>query len=228
MNTSTDEIRRAVEVFSIKYKLTKRETEILNQLVLKNVTAEGIANTLSISKNTVRIHFQNIFSKMGLTSKSELLGIFIDFLMNGEEIKGNSSLNQIFKIMIAEDDEDFKKLTVKALNKLRGNSIEVTDTADGMDMIRMLEEAEELPDLILLSTKLPVLDGFSVLKCIKNRKNFEHIPVIMFSSTNNQDDIKKAYSLGGNSYLMKPSGFKSLVKVLDVVVNYWEHTSSPV
>ena len=137
MNTSTDEIRSAVEIFSIKYKLTKRETEILNQLVLKNVTAEGIANTLSISKNTVRIHFQNIFSKMGLTSKSELLGIFIDFLMHGEEIKNNSSLNQIFKIMIAEDDEEFKKLTVKALNKLRGNSIEVTGTADGMDMIRM-------------------------------------------------------------------------------------------
>ena len=153
MNTSTDEIRSAVEIFSIKYKLTKRETEILNQLVLKNVTAEGIANTLSISKNTVRIHFQNIFSKMGLTSKSELLGIFIDFLMHGEEIKNNSSLNQIFKIMIAEDDEEFKKLTVKALNKLRGNSIEVTGTADGMDMIRMLEEAEELPDLILLKKK---------------------------------------------------------------------------
>ncbi|MBQ46712.1 MAG: hypothetical protein CMP10_04365 [Zetaproteobacteria bacterium] len=228
MKTSTDDTKQAIEAFTKKHNLTRREKDIFSQLVLKNVTAEGIAKSLEISKNTVRIHFQNIFSKIGITSKSELLGTFVDFLIQGEEIIVTSNQNKVLRIMIAEDDTEFKNLMIKAFNKIRNNGIDISDVNDTAKLIAHLEESKSLPDLIVLNNNMPVSDEFSVLKDIKNQKALEHIPVIMFSKSHDQEEIKKAYSLGVNSYLKKPSGFKSLVKVLDIVIDYWEHNSYPV
>ena len=74
-------LKRVLREFCLKYQLSKREAEVLKLLVTKTVTAKEVASSLSISVNTARIHFQNIFLKLRVTSKTEVLGSFVDFML---------------------------------------------------------------------------------------------------------------------------------------------------
>jgi CheY-like chemotaxis protein len=78
-----------------------------------------------------------------------------------------------------------------------------------------------LPRLVLLDLKMPRLSGFEVLAWIRRREKFRRVPVIVLSSSNHDEDVKRAYALGANSYLVKPVGFESLVELIRSVYNYW-------
>lgn len=77
------------------------------------------------------------------------------------------------------------------------------------------------PDIIILDLKIPKIDGLEVLKFIKNSIFFQHIPVVVLSTSDAEFDKEQAYSLGANSYLVKPidsNKFKNLAKDLN---HYW-------
>ena len=78
-----------------------------------------------------------------------------------------------------------------------------------------------LPGLVLLDLKMPRVSGFDVLTWIRRREKFRRIPVIVLSSSNHDADVKRAYALGANSYLVKPVGFEALVELVRSVYNYW-------
>src|SRR5258706_5555140 len=68
-----------------------------------------------------------------------------------------------------------------------------------------------LPDLVLLDLKMPRLSGFEVLEWLRQEQKSRSLPVVVLSSSDHETDIKRAYSLGANSYLVKPVEFESLV-----------------
>lgn len=138
-------------------------------------------------------------------------------------------MEEIF-ILIAEDDADDRFLLQSAFeengygDKLHfvENGLEVIDYLD-----TLLQSKSEVrtPRFILLDLNMPKKDGREVLKEIKQHPDFKHIPVIIFSTTNNELEMKKCYDLGANSYITKPNSFESLIKTVAALRSYWIHTT---
>ncbi len=78
-----------------------------------------------------------------------------------------------------------------------------------------------LPSLILLDLKMPRSTGFEVLRWIRANPESSHIPVVVLSGSELEDDIKDAYAAGANSYLMKPLGFNELVELVKNINAVW-------
>lgn len=78
-----------------------------------------------------------------------------------------------------------------------------------------------LPSLVLLDLKLPRRSGFEVLSWLRNESDMKHLPVVVLTSSDQQIDIERAYSLGANSYLMKPPAPNALLEMVQVLELYW-------
>jgi CheY-like chemotaxis protein len=128
-------------------------------------------------------------------------------------------------ILLVEDDPNDILLFEKALST-KNFPIELVVVQDGEKAIAYFgdcgeDEAHNIPDMVLLDLKLPRKSGFEVLEWIKNHPKYSNIPVIIFSSSNQTKDLQTAYSLGANSYLVKPTGFAELNKLIEALGGYW-------
>jgi DNA-binding response OmpR family regulator len=78
-----------------------------------------------------------------------------------------------------------------------------------------------------LNNKLPKMDGLQVLKWIRESETFHHLPVIMFTSTENEAEQIRSYDLGVNAYLVKPMSFKKLSETIRMVNKFWNLAEIP-
>ncbi|HSU53969.1 MAG TPA: response regulator [Candidatus Dormibacteraeota bacterium] len=102
----------------------------------------------------------------------------------------------------------------------------VEDGDDAMDYLRGKgafcdRNRYPMPQLILLDLKMPRLNGFEVLELLRSEEQFRSIPIIVLSSSNHAADVRRAYALGANSYLMKPVAFEALVEIVRSLNEYW-------
>ncbi len=128
------------------------------------------------------------------------------------------------KILLIEDNQTDIELTRRAFKKcLSEQTLEVKE--DGQDALDFLasckNSSNELPKLILLDLKLPKISGLEVLRQIKADTGSRHIPVIVLTSSGEENDIAAAYDLGANSYIRKPVDFKLFAESLQILVDYW-------
>jgi CheY-like chemotaxis protein len=131
-------------------------------------------------------------------------------------------------ILHVEDDSNDVLLFQHACRKIDGD-LRVTSASDGDEAIAFLKGAgtrhsrspHPVPDLVLLDLKMPRLNGFEVLSWIRNEESCRRVPVVVLTSSNHQADIKRAYDLGANSYLVKPVSFDGLVSVAQMLHRYW-------
>lgn len=134
-------------------------------------------------------------------------------------------------ILLAEDDEDHADIIVDTLEELNiGNKvIHVTNGEGVLKYLRKEPPFDEddvvTPDLILLDQKMPGLDGVGALDWIKHDEKFKHIPVVMVSTSGNQDEIRKCFKLGANSYVTKPLQFEDFSRKIKELNLYWINTS---
>lgn len=118
-------------------------------------------------------------------------------------------------VLTIDDDQIVRKLVNKAITNLNYTSIEVPSGLEGLNYLE-----KNLPQLILLDIMMPVLNGFEVLKKIKNHKEWRSIPVIMFSAVSEEKQVKQALQLGANGYLLKPFRLRTVQeKVRGVLEN---------
>jgi two-component system response regulator len=131
-----------------------------------------------------------------------------------------------FYILIAEDDPDDRFLLRTAFEE-SGYPNVLRFVENGVELIRHLKEAteqkprDEFPAFILLDLNMPKKDGREVLKEIKEHKTLKKIPVIIFTTTKNENEISKCYELGANSYVVKPLVFDELVRIIGGLYFYW-------
>ncbi len=97
---------------------------------------------------------------------------------------------------------------------------------DGMRAIAYLRQVDEyasacVPHLILLDLNLPCKGGLEVLKDIKTDNNLKHIPVMVLTTSDSQQDICQAYYLGANCYIKKPLGLEEFIKAIRAIEYYW-------
>jgi len=136
-----------------------------------------------------------------------------------------------FYILIAEDDADDRFLLKTAFEE-SGYKNTLKFVENGVELIKHLKEVtqrknnDEYPGFILLDLNMPKKDGREVLKEIKENKVFKKIPVIVFTTTKNENEISKCYELGANSYVVKPLVFDELVHIIKGLYSYWFNISS--
>lgn len=134
-------------------------------------------------------------------------------------------------ILIAEDDADDRLLMQTALNEAR--SLEnIKFVENGIELLNYLDNLKEVngdanyPKLILLGLNMPKMDAREALQIIKSHVRFKKIPVIVFSTTKNELEVKRCYDLGANTYVVKPVSFDSLVNTIQHICSYWFKTAT--
>jgi CheY-like chemotaxis protein len=127
-----------------------------------------------------------------------------------------------FNILMADDDMEDVALA-KEIFVEKNASINFQSVKDGESLIDFLhaKNNNKAPDLILLDLNMPRMDGREALKEIKTHSDFCKIPVTVFTTSQSRNDIEKAYTLGANCYVIKPTAFKDWEKTINAISNFW-------
>jgi len=126
------------------------------------------------------------------------------------------------EILLVEDNAHDAELTLRAL-KQRNLANRVHLCRDGAEAIDFFDAVGSGPTLkvVLLDLKLPKVDGLEVLTRLKRDPRTKSIPVVVLTSSREEPDIEKAYSLGANSYIVKPVDFEAFARAVSDVGLYW-------
>jgi CheY-like chemotaxis protein len=129
-------------------------------------------------------------------------------------------------ILIAEDDGDDRLLLETAFQEA-GVKIPLIFATNGVELLKILtsEDAPVWPRVILLDLNMPKKDGREALKEIKQHPLLRKIPVIIFTTTKNEAEIRRCYDLGANTYVIKPDSYADLLKVVTHLQTYWFETA---
>jgi two-component system, response regulator len=132
------------------------------------------------------------------------------------------------EILLVEDNPNDAELALRALkkNNLSNNVVRACDGEEALDYIfarksYKSDNSLNIPKLILLDLKLPKIDGLEVLKVIKADPVTKLIPVVVLTSSHEERDMVESYSLGVNSYIVKPVNFDNFIDSVREIGFYW-------
>lgn len=135
-------------------------------------------------------------------------------------------------ILVAEDDADDRLLLQTAFDE-KGYTEKLEFVDNGIELIAYLHNIADknsdsnlFPGFILLDLNMPKKNGREALEEIKKHPVFKTIPVVVYTTTRNETEIRKCYELGANTYIVKPSRFESLLQVVEDIRGYWFGTAS--
>ena len=137
-------------------------------------------------------------------------------------------------ILLVEDNPDDEMLTLRAFRKKKILN-PVVVARDGVEALDYLfatgthagRDMGVMPSLILLDLKLPKVDGLEVLKRVRADERTKRIPVVMLTSSKEQQDLVTSYDLGANSYIRKPVDFEDFIEVTGNLGIYWLMWNEP-
>ena len=131
-------------------------------------------------------------------------------------------------LMLCDDDYDDQYLVRCALAKVRG-APELICAEHGADLIAILEQRKEdgdnMPDVVLLDLNMPVLDGKQTLKLLKSSAHFSMIPVVIYTTSNANQELQECYKIGANAYCIKPGSYQEMISMLQHFCDFWFQTS---
>ncbi|HXB94151.1 MAG TPA: response regulator [Puia sp.] len=142
-------------------------------------------------------------------------------------------LNQV-EVLLVEDNSHDAEMTIRALKKvnLANNLVHVRDGEEALDFIFARgkfsgRETSGLPKVILLDIKMPKVDGIEVLRQLKASEHSRLIPIVIMTSSKEEQDIINSYQLGVNSYVVKPVDFEGFARAVSQLGLYWLLTNQP-
>jgi len=130
-------------------------------------------------------------------------------------------------ILLVEDNPDDEALTLRALqkNNILNEVVVARDGAEALDYLlghgTQAANARSVPTVILLDLKLPKIDGLEVLRCLRADEQTQLLPVVLLTSSKEEQDIINGYSLGANSYIRKPVDFGQFIEAVRQLGLYW-------
>ncbi len=129
-------------------------------------------------------------------------------------------------VLLVEDNPDHKELILASMDRIEKKIDHILDGEAALDYLLRRGQytglnENSLPDLIILDLRIPKVDGLKVLKEIKESDQLQHIPVVIFSSSESERDIQLAYLYGANSYLVKSVGSDEFFRQIRRIEEYW-------
>jgi len=131
-------------------------------------------------------------------------------------------------ILLVEDNPDDIVLTLRAFKKcnVQNRVITIEDGQEALDYFLCKgrfegKDSQDLPSVVLLDINLPKINGFEVLKAIRENKSTKLLPVVILTSSKEEQDIVNGYSLGANSYIRKPVDFNNFFEAVQTLGLYW-------
>jgi CheY-like chemotaxis protein len=136
--------------------------------------------------------------------------------------------NRLFTILMVDDDPDDRLLFKEACEEVRlRNPLEFLENGEQLvDYLKRRGSYSDLegaphPGIILLDLNMPLKDGREALEEIKNDNELRHIPIIVLTTSKDEDDILSSYGLGASSYIVKPISLDRLMRVVNSIGEYW-------
>lgn len=129
---------------------------------------------------------------------------------------------------LADDDDDDRLLFEDALRELSADTNLIMAT-DGVDLMEKLEETLPLPCVIFLDINMPRKNGFECLAEMRQIEKFRDIPVVIFSTSNEESTIDRTYRQGASFYIHKPRSFDKLKSAIQQImaIDWSRHTAQP-
>ncbi|MFN7130762.1 MAG: response regulator [Myxococcales bacterium] len=128
------------------------------------------------------------------------------------------------RILLVDDNPDDVELTLRALRR-SGIGCDITVARDGVEALALLHPPggapAPQPDLVLLDLKLPRVDGLEVLARVRTDVRTRCLPVVVLTSSLEEQDVSRAYGLGANSYIRKPVDFTAFLDTVRQLGSYW-------
>jgi CheY-like chemotaxis protein len=134
-------------------------------------------------------------------------------------------------IVLVEDSLRDAEITLHVLGQLAQNVVHLRDGVEALDYLFRRGEFAERPDsypaLIMLDLKMPRIDGMEVLRQVKSDPELKVIPVVVMTSSGETPDLKRAYALGANAYVVKPLKFSEFVDAVKHIGSFWAVVNEP-
>ena len=139
-----------------------------------------------------------------------------------------SAAGKPIMILYAEDDEEDRMLTEMAFKRTRLSN-DLRFVADGQELMEYLfrhgaytdPATSPMPGIILLDLNMPIKDGRVALTEIKSEPSLRRIPVVVLTTSKEEEDIMRTYTEGANSYITKPVTLEKLIEVVETIGRYW-------
>jgi CheY-like chemotaxis protein len=137
------------------------------------------------------------------------------------------------RILLVEDSDRDVELTLAALDEynLANEVVVARDGAEALDYLfqrgKFTAHGNGLPVVVLLDLKMPKVDGLEVLRLMKGEARFKSIPVVMITSSREEQDLVKSYELGVNAYVVKPVDFQKFVESIKQIGFFWALVNEP-
>ena len=141
-------------------------------------------------------------------------------------------MSQLRPILLVEDSLNDIELVLAALkkNKFANEVIVARDGEEAMEYLHgrgSAEQAAEYPLVVLLDLKMPRKDGLEVLREMKDDERLKRIPVVMLTSSREEQDLIRSYKLGANAYVVKPVDFRSFIDAVRQLGAFWAVVNEP-
>lgn len=142
-------------------------------------------------------------------------------------------MTDIRTILFAEDNAHDVELTLAALqeNRVANEVVVVRDGAEALDYLYQRNQFKGRsgghPALVLLDLKMPKVDGIEVLRHIKSDAELKAIPVVVLTSSREEQDLVRSYDLGVNAYVVKPVAFPEFIEAVRLLGGFWAVLNQP-
>jgi CheY-like chemotaxis protein len=131
---------------------------------------------------------------------------------------------KMLSILLVDDDK-IERLKFQKVCKEINLNINVFEAKNGEIALKILQEENFAFDLIVSDLNMPRMDGFEFLSALKKRKKSKYIPVVVMSTSETKNDLKKSYELGVSGYFSKPLSYKEYLNKVSSLLEYWDKAS---
>ena len=142
-------------------------------------------------------------------------------------------MSPLKRILLAEDNPNDVELTLAALDEynLANEVVVVRDGVEVLDYLftrgKFAGHANGIPAVILLDLKMPRMDGLEALRQLRDDARFKHVPVVMITSSREEQDLIRSYEFGVNAYVVKPVDFQKFVECIKQIGFFWALINEP-
>jgi CheY-like chemotaxis protein len=142
-------------------------------------------------------------------------------------------MSPLKRILLAEDNQNDVELTLSALEEynLANEVVVVRDGVEVLDYVfqrgQFANHPNGTPAVILLDLKMPRMDGLEVLRQLRGDARFKRVPIVMVTSSREEQDLVRSYELGVNAYVVKPVDFQKFVECIKQIGFFWALINEP-